>query len=309
MKWENNNSQGQQTRNNNINGNNKQDPPSKPRIPFVIQKIGRGNQLEIEEITRMCIDVFFNEQKDATTNNNIGGDKKQVAPRKSLQLAYLQSFQKGDILARNAFKQDQLVDLIVARRVYPISDTTKVNGNQVNFIDDESQIYNVENGDYRYRTGEIIGYCEVAEKNFGLGGSFNTNGGNSGETPRPYLSNLSVVEYARQSGVGTRLLDAGEEAVLSWNAGHTEIVLQVEEDNPTAVQFYKRRGYEFVFADPTCRRFDTSGFFLKETRITKYALIKRLDDTMTNGSNGDEGESDAASSFIQRLRNSFFVQQ
>ena len=35
-----------------------------PRIPYVIQKIGRGNKREIDEITRLCIDVFFNEQTE-----------------------------------------------------------------------------------------------------------------------------------------------------------------------------------------------------------------------------------------------------
>ena len=83
---------------------------------------------------------------------------------------------------------------------------------------------------------------------------------------------------------------------------------QVEEDNPNAIQFYKRRGWEFVFADPTCRRYDTSGFFLKESRITKYAMIKRLDkNTNENDSNGDTND-DAGTSLIQKLKNSFFVQ-
>lgn len=315
MKWENNAER--QTQNNSINGNNNQaPPPSKQRVPFIIQKIGRGNKSEIEEITRMCIDVFFNEQDDdEKTINGEGTNKKQVAPWKALQLAYLRKFQQGDILARNAFKQNQLVDLIVARRVYPVSDKTNINGNRADIFYDESQIYNLEQSlsstkgsGKRYITGEIIGYSEVSEKNFGLGGNFETNKkSKSGVKPRPYLSNLSVVKYARQSGVGSKLLDACEEAVRDWDAGHTEIVLQVEEDNPTAIQFYKRRGWEFVFADPTCRRYDTSGFFLRESRITKYAMIKRLD-TITNRRNTDGGESDSGSSFIQKLRNSFFVQ-
>ena len=37
-------------------------PTTEERVPFIIQKIGRGNDSEIEEITRMCIDVFFNAQ-------------------------------------------------------------------------------------------------------------------------------------------------------------------------------------------------------------------------------------------------------
>lgn len=320
MKWENNNKADSQTNKNDINGDSNQ--AAKERVPFIIQKIGRGTKSEIEEITRMCIDVFFNEQKedDIQNSNKIGDEanKKQTPPWKALQLAYLGNMQQGDLLARNAFKKNQLVDLIVARRVYPVTGGTKIN-----LIDDTSQIFNVDQlpstngGGDMYMTGDIIGYCEVSEKNFGLGGNFETTKRrkiSAGEKPRPYLSNLSVVEYARQSGVGSKLMDACEDAVRNWNvADHTEIVLQVEEDNPTAIQFYKRRGWEFAFADPTCRRFDTSGFFLKETRITKYAMVKWLDKPVTtsNGSskNGDGGgNSDFGSSIIQKLRKSFFVQ-
>eukprot|EP00581_Thalassiosira_minuscula_P017113 CAMPEP_0183720904 /NCGR_PEP_ID=MMETSP0737-20130205/13399_1 /TAXON_ID=385413 /ORGANISM="Thalassiosira miniscula, Strain CCMP1093" /LENGTH=380 /DNA_ID=CAMNT_0025950855 /DNA_START=111 /DNA_END=1253 /DNA_ORIENTATION=+ len=304
-----------QTRNNGVvNGNNNQAPASsKQSVPFVIQKIGRGTKSEIKEITQMTIDVFFNSD-DALAN---GGEvnKKQTPPWKAAQLAYLRNFQQGDILARNAFKKDQLVDLVIARRVYAVdwSDATNINGNKASIIDDPNQIYNLDQLMYtqngspvKYITGEVIGYSEVSEKKFGLGGNFESNKKNKdGEEPRPYLSNLSVVEYARQSGVGTKLMDACEEAVRDWNAGHTEIVLQVEEDNPSAIQFYKRRGWEFVFADPTCRRYDTSGFFLKESRITKYAMVKRLGPIPNKG---DGGESDAGSSFISKLRNSFFVQ-
>lgn len=40
--------------------------PPDERIPFVIQKIGRGDTENIEEITRLCIDVFFNDQDGVT---------------------------------------------------------------------------------------------------------------------------------------------------------------------------------------------------------------------------------------------------
>lgn len=258
----------------------------------------------------MCIDVFFNEQKDVSRNEE---GKKQTPPWKAMQLAYLRNFQEGDILARNAFNKDLLVDLIVARRVYPISDATYVNEN---LLYDESQIYNLENnwsGGRGYAIGEIIGYSEVSEKNFGLGGNFDSDqrrDNKRNERPRPFLSNLSVIEDARRSGVGSRLLDACEECVRDWNVpDYTEIVLQVEEDNLAAIQFYKRRGWEFVFADPTCRRYDTSVFFLKESRVTKYAMIKRLDAVTTGSNDGDGVNGDDSGLFMQKLRNSFFVQK
>ena len=288
---------------------------TKQRVPFIIQRLGRGTKKEIEEITQLCVDVFFNEQKDDITNN--------VAPWKALQLAYLRNYQRGDILSRNTFKKDQLVDLIVARRVYSVDASSPMNANSNEIIDSDNEIFNADclpTGESKLVAGEIIGYCEMMEKKFGLGGKFEGQQPNNDdmkdnddqedkeeeEKLRPYLGNLSVVKYARRSGVGSRLMDEGEQIVREWDAGHTEIVLQVEEDNPSAIQFYKRRGWEYVFADPTCRRYDTSGFFLKESRITKYCMIKRLDEQKANP-NGLRERNDSGESLIDKLRNSFFV--
>ena len=256
-------------------------------------------------------------------NNN---DKKTTAPWKAVQLAYLRNYQRGDILSRNAFKKDQLVDLIVARRVYSVDESSNMNA-IANKIDSVDQIFNADQlpagGDEsKFYAGEIIGYCEMVEKKFGLGCNFEGYEPNDDDNDeeddddekevkmeeklRPYLGNLSVVKYARRSGVGSKLIDEGEQVVREWDAGHTEIVLQVEEDNPSAVQFYKRRGWEFVFADPTCRRYDTSGFFLKESRVTKYAMIKRLDQQRAD-QNGLKEANDAGESLMDKLRNSFFV--
>ena len=165
-----------------------------------------------------------------------------------------------------------------------------------------------------YVTDEIIGYVEVMEKQFGLGGNFNNEKPKpiinnrkkkkkkqSGEKPRPYLGNLSVVDYARKSGIGSKLVETCEKVVLGWNRGHKEIVLQVEDDNKSAIQFYKRRGYEFVYADPTCRRFDTSGFILKETRVTKYAMLKRLPVA-------DRSKDEEANDIGQKIKGFFFAQ-
>jgi ribosomal protein S18 acetylase RimI-like enzyme len=284
---------------------------TKQRIPFILQRLGRGNKQEIEEITQLCVDVFFNEQESLSNNN----EKKRVAPWKAVQLAYLRNYQRGDILSRNAFKQDQLVDLIVARRVYSVDASSNVNRN-AKTIDSDCQIFNADQlpfrGESKLIAGEIIGYCEMMEKKFGLGGNFDGNKPNDVEEEklRPYLGNLSVVQYARQSGVGSKLMDEGEKVVREWDAGHTEIVLQVEEDNTLAIQFYKRRGWEFVFADPTCRRYDTSGFFLKESRITKYAMIKRLDKQSTDQNGLSNGETNSnGESLMEKLRNSFFVRK
>ena len=326
LQWDEDSSKISKSSEDDINGNNINNRGGKQGIPFIIQKIGRGTKSEIEEITDMCIDVFFNEEKKTDPNkvSNPSNKKKRVKPWKALQLAYLGNMQRGDILARNAFKPEQKVDLIVARRVYPVTDTaqivdliddnTKNTQTSSNIISDKSQIYNIDRSkEIMYVTGEIIGYVEVMEKQFGLGGNFNNEKPKpiinnrkkkkkqSGEKPRPYLGNLSVVSYARKSGIGSKLVETCEKVVLGWNRGHTEIVLQVEDDNESAIQFYKRRGYEFVYADPTCRRFDTSGFILKETRVTKYAMLKRL--PAANRSKDDE-----ASDIGQKIKGFFFAQ-
>ena len=287
------------------------------RIPFIIQRLGRGNKQEIEEITKLCVGVFFNDQEDSPNND----DKSPVAPWKAVQLAYLRNSQKGDIVSRNAFKKDQLVDLLVARRVYSV-DSSLCISSDAKIINCDNQVFNSDQltslgeGESSLIAGEIIGYCEIMEKEFGLGGKFEGDDssdnieeveeeeGAEENKLRPYLGNLAVVKYARCSGVGSKLMEEGEQVVRDWDAGHTEIVLQVEEDNPSAIEFYKRRGWELVFADPTCRRYDTSGFFLKETRITKYAMIKRLDQQQAD--NNTKGESNEES-LIDKLRNSFFV--
>jgi ribosomal protein S18 acetylase RimI-like enzyme len=282
------------------------------RVPFIIQNIGRGETHEIDEIVNLCINVFFNDEEKNDERNNEGNGtrkKQSITPWKAMQLAYLRRFQTGDILARNTFRQDQKVDLIIARKVHPVVNGAIINGNREELILDVRQIFNADellmttDGGGTYAAGDIIGYCEVSEKNFGLGENFDAGRlQDKTKKSRPYLSNLSVVPNARQSGVGGALLNACEDAVRNWNANHTEIVLQVEEDNQTAIHFYRRRGWEIVFADPTCRRYDTSGFFLKESRITKYAMIKRLDQRRST-----ETLSYIGPSFIQKLRSSFFV--
>ena len=272
------------------------------KVPFIIQRIGRGDEEQIEKIAAMCVDVFFNPSMSGEASRPSAS--KNTPAWRSLQLAYLRSAQIGDMRARRAFKKESRVDLIVARRIEQrppaeIEEHCEVMGtNNMTEIYNSEQLSTAENGEVLV-LGPIIGYCEVSERKFGLGKGYNDT------NARPYLSNLSVIESARQSGIGSRLVDACEEAVLDWDAKHTEIALQVEEDNKSAIQFYKKRGYEYVFSDPTCKRYDTSGFFLKENKVTKFAMIKRLENRRER-----RGEvRDDPPSLVDRLRNSFFVQK
>ena len=238
------------------------------KVPFIIERIGRGDDDQIEKIAAMCVDVFFNPSMNGKVGRQLSASKNTPAWR-SLQLAYLRNAQVGDMRSRRAFKRDSKVELIVARRIdqkppAELEEHCEVMGSNTTGIYNSEQLLLTENGDVLAK-GPIIGFCEVSERKFGLGKGYNDT------KARPYLSNLSVMESARQSGIGSRLVDACEEAVLDWDAGHKEIALQVEEDNQSAIQFYKKRGYEYVFSDPTCKRYDTSGFFLKENKVTKFA--------------------------------------
>lgn len=105
-----------------------------------------------------------------------------------------------------------------------------------------------------------------------------TNGGIT--TPlRPLLTNLAVKKLARRSGVGSELVNTCEDAITSeWDPPYSELVLQVEEDNPNAINFYKKRGYKVMYADPTTRRFDTTGLFLRKVRATKVCMRKSLNE-------------------------------
>lgn len=128
----------------------------------------------------------------------------------------------------------------------------------------------------------------------------------SSENPVPYLANLSVSKAARQSGIGSKLLEVSEDVARDWDA--ELMVLQVEEDNADAIRFYKKRGWEFVYADPTCRRFDTSGFFLKESRITKYAMVKQISSN-GNGSDKTSRGKTTVKSASEELKSKWFVSQ
>ena len=164
-----------------------------------------------------------------------------------------------------------------------------------------------------YTTKDILGFVDVTEKNFGLASDSEGNDligfsdtqtlASGKKTPvrrkdgarrtlRPVLTNLSVKPETRGSGVGSALVDACEDIVMSseWTRTYSEMVLEVEEENEGAQRFYERRGYVALFADPTSRRFDTSGLFLSNVRTTKICYRKDLTKKRAergSGANGD----------------------
>lgn len=177
--------------------------------------------------------------------------------------------------------------MFVARRVVPMANPDVAKNTPL--IVDWDRIQNLQvDRSVDYVRGEVLGFCEVSERPYGLGDSEgaalgkkrNKNG--RPNTARPFLTNLSVIGEARKSGIGGKLMEACESEVASWEA--REIILEVESDNLLALEFYKKRGYNTVFTDPACRRFTTNGFFLGKERCTKVCMRKLLNDSSVSQS-------------------------
>ena len=133
-------------------------------------------------------------------------------------------------------------------------------------------------GDKDYVKGVLLGFVEVTQRQYGIGqagrsGSDSYTGSNS-ETPyRPVLTNLAVAPRARKSGIGSKLLEACElHARKEWKLN--EIVLEVEDYNAKALQFYTKRGFQVIFSDPASRRYDVNGFMIKKVRGRREVLRK-----------------------------------
>jgi ribosomal protein S18 acetylase RimI-like enzyme len=221
-------------------------------------------------------------------------------PTKSLQLLYLRNLQSGDLKRRRERETDSNM-MFVARRLVPIADD--LNGSygagergesslaylSSPLVLDLSNAYNLRQHPdgaapaTDYVRGEILGFVEVTNRPFGLGmAAARTNGygfptgtDSNWNRKRPVLTNLSVRREERQLGVGSRLLELCEQHVVSeW--GETEVVLEVENDNDRAIDFYRRRGYQILFMDGAARRYDLSGLWLREVRCQRLIMRKQL---------------------------------
>jgi len=205
-----------------------------------------------------------------------------------------------------------LNEMFVAREIVPLKAKEKANPNKLISSSDLRKVKNIstfkslpsDGESISYGRGEILGFCEVTAKPFGMGpddvvarSDFPVYGNDV--IKRPVLSNLSVKRKGQKSGVGSALLKACEDAVSLWEGqpSYNEIVLQVEQDNTYARSFYERKGYDVVFADPSCRRFDTSGLWLRSIRTTKVSMRKKLSRMQAGGN---------VSNVVQNLWDSLF---
>jgi ribosomal protein S18 acetylase RimI-like enzyme len=64
------------------------------------------------------------------------------------------------------------------------------------------------------------------------------------DVPHPWLYGLYVASAHRRHGIGSALLEAGENRAREHGAGY--VSLDVDQDNTGAVSFYRARGYVVV---------------------------------------------------------------
>jgi len=243
------------------------------------------NRLDNEEISRMVIKVFFEEEAESKQNDtNSKSKRRAIMPWKAWQLGYLRSLQNYDLNSKKRTCDNRvLYNMFVAREVIPASSVKVVydvvDHKSINNINDKVKSGSNEN----YVRGRVLGFVDVTEKSFGISSNFELEGimENSTEKSvpslRPVLTNLAVSDDARLSGVGSKLVESCEDAVLRlWPTEYNEIILEVEEENLLAQKFYERRGYKVLFSDPASRRYDTSGFLLQKVRTTKICYRKDL---------------------------------
>lgn len=168
-------------------------------------------------------------------------------------------------------------------------------------ITDNNEIYNLPDyvADQPFVRGELLGFCEITKRHYGLGMQ-------EDEIVRPVLTNLAVSRRARTLGIGSKLLDRCERHVArNWRMN--EIVLEVEDYNTQALEFYVKRGYEVLYADPASRRFDVGGLVLRKVQCTRQVLRKNLALQQRAQQAGEEttGRSNFSffSQFVPRSRN------
>lgn len=234
------------------------------RIPFIIDEIPReAGDAIYSDISEMCIEAFFND----------GPPGRTVTPWKAFQINSLRRMQEGDLKLRRRSHSDSNF-MLVARRVVPAESGAALRAPlllNLNGVVHAAQLPAAED----YVRGPVMGFVEVTTRPYGLGSEDVLDRHRRFHTKRPILTNLSVAYEARQSGVGSLLLERCEQEVLRrWNL--PEIILEVEDDNENAISFYDKRGYKVLFEDPTARRFDLEGLWLRQVRCKRKVFRKEL---------------------------------
>jgi ribosomal protein S18 acetylase RimI-like enzyme len=188
------------------------------------------------------------------------------SPWKEAQIAYLKILQGAD-LRRRREKYPYTNQMFLAYQVLEAEASTALSRP---LILDLNTVYNLptsRSNDQEYVRGDILGFVEITQRTYGLGLVDET------ESLRPVLTNLAVSSKARQSGIGSQLLEECERHIVRvWDLN--EVVLEVEDYNTNAVEFYRKRGYQVLFSDPASRRFDINGLVLRKVSCTREIMRK-----------------------------------
>jgi ribosomal protein S18 acetylase RimI-like enzyme len=225
------------------------------------------------------------------------GDKKlaamQQVRRQQLKQQQQQQQQQNDAVEYNEmFVAYQVIraEPHVAQRkplLLDLSQVVQQHGAPSSFPVD--QIYH-DDEDVEYVRGELLGFCEVTERYLGLDMHHHLHHHSmyyqQQQTPmilpslytaqvRPVLTNLAVKPKARQLGIGSALVQACEDAVRQ-RGRFSELVLEVEADNTAAMNFYQKRGYQILYQDPACRRYNVDGWWLRKVPCTRVVMRKSV---------------------------------
>ncbi|KAL3920007.1 MAG: hypothetical protein SGILL_003469 [Bacillariaceae sp.] len=147
---------------------------------------------------------------------------------------------------------------------------------------------NHDDDDECFVRGNLLGFVEITQRPYGIGkqndaqnkeifvnaDGTSTNAEVSEPRPlRPVLTNLAVRQDVRKYGIGSKLLDACERHVKrNWRLN--EMILEVEDYNSQALEFYRKRGYDVLFSDPASRRYDVHGLWLRKVRCRRDIMRK-----------------------------------
>ena len=267
-------------------------------VPYIVERINqKPNEKVFREIAEMCINVFFKEQLNANPED-------KIAPWKEAQINYLKNLQRAD-LARRRLKYEESNEMFLAYEVIPV--TSEATAFKKPLILDLKTVENLSSADknsgVEYVRGDLLGFCEITRRPYGLGKKQNVIYDDEPAiepSPRPILTNLAVKKKMRKYGVGSKLLDACEQHVAQrWNLD--EIILEVEDYNTRALDFYSKRGYELIFDDPASRRYDVSGLVLRKVRCTRKVFRKVFSKSKGQGP-GKEDTVTIDLDFFKRIR-------
>ena len=237
------------------------------------------------------------------------------SPWKEVQINYLKGLQTSDLRVRRA-RYPHSNEMFLAYQVVAATPSKKQYLSQPLILDldqvyHKQQLLQTYGSDADFVKGDLLGFVEITQRAYGLGDAVasedndNDDDDNNLTIMRPILTNLAVRQDARTSGIGSKLLNACEQHIVrQWNM--KECVLEVEDYNTSARNWYQNRGYQVLFSDPAAKRYDVSGVVLKKVRGQRDVLRKVL--TLQQAQKADSTSAEALSVgnalklFTQQLR-------